>query len=575
MSAPPTQVLSPTVSVIVPVYDVERWLRSCLESVVVQDYDAWDVVVVIDGSPDGSEAIAREYAARDPRFSVVVVDHGGPGAARNIGLAHARGDYIFFLDSDDTIPDGALGALMQVAAVDDVDIVAGVGVDVFPDGRVLTYWTQNTQLHKSGGRGFRIARHPEFLEDHVVWNKVYRRELIDRTFPDGVAFPPRVHCEDIVFSAKVAATARISVITQTVYRHRRHGSAISADYLRERTFDDWIVQAEDALRAVFDLADDATATRHLAQFLRTQWWSRAARFHVLSPGQLATLEAFTARLRTLVDEPFGDIAGAQYGRFADFFADGGATRRWAGLSFESGPLLTRTDHFERAAGAMDLVEKLDPERSVERELATEIVARHVAGQLAITDPPSAEEFDDLRSRLVRRISALDVDGLRGRLRTDPGADPEAVVRQYLTEREPVEVDLGEVAGQPNGLRLRGQIKLGRCDAPIKRLDLVMRSQTSDDVVRIPVTWAAGENTAALDWQVEIPLTATVLDKEWRMWLNFERPGLAPREMFVNVDRLDLRPVTTWTAGGRRFRAVWVRSPRAHLFLRDVTPSRAG
>jgi len=575
MSASPTQVPSPTVSVIVPVYDVERWLRSCLESVVVQDYDAWDVVVVIDGSPDGSEAIAREYAARDRRFSVVVVDHGGPGAARNIGLAHARGDYIFFLDSDDTIPDGALGALMQVAAVDDVDIVAGVGVDVFPDGRVQTYWTQNTRLHKSGGRGFQIARHPEFLEDHVVWNKVYRRELIERTFPDGVAFPPGVHCEDIVFSAKIAAPARISVITQTVYRHRRHGSAISADYLRERTFDDWIGQAEEALRAVFDLAHDATAAQHLAQFLRSQWWSRAARFHVLSPAQLAALEAFTARLRTLVAEPFADIAGAQCGTFADFFADGGASRRWAGLSFESGPLLPSTDHFERACGAMDLVEKLDPERSVERELATEMVVRHVAGQLAITDPPSAEEFEDLRSRLVRRISTLDVDGLRGRLKTDPGADPEAVVRQYLTEREPVEVDLMEVTGQPSGLRLRGQIKVSRGDAPIKRLDLVMRSQTSDDVVRIPMTWAAEENTAPVGWQVEIPLTAAVLDKEWRIWLAFERSGLAPREMFVNVDRLDLRPVTTWTAGGRRFRAVWIRSPRAHLFLRALTPVRAG
>lgn len=575
MSASPTQVLSPTVTVIVPVYDVERWLRSCLESVAVQEYDAWDVVIVIDGSTDGSEAIAREYAARDPRFSVVAVDNGGPGAARNIGLARARGDYIFFLDSDDTIPDGALGALMQVAAADDVDVVAGVGDDVFPDGRVQTYWTQNTRIHRSGGRGFRIAAHPEFLEDHVVWNKVYRRELIERTFPDGAAFPQGVHCEDIVFSAKIAAAAQISVIPQVVYRHRRHGSAISADYLRERTFDDWIEQAEDALRAVFDLVDTASATRHLAQFLRSQWWSRAARFHVLSPTQLAALEAFTARLRALVNEPFADVAGAQHGRFADFIADGGATRRWAGLSFESGPLLSGADPFDRAAGAMVLVERLVPERPVERELATELVVRHVVGQLAITDPPSAEEFEDLRSRLVRLLPALDVDALRGRLKTDPGADPDEVVRQYLTEREPVEVDLVEAKGQPGGLRLSGRIKVARRDAQVKRLDLVMRSQTSDDVVRVPVTWAAGEAAALLEWHADIPLTATVLDREWRVGLAFERSGLAPREMFVNVDRHDLRPVTTWTSGGRRLRAVWIRSPRAHLFVRALTPARAG
>lgn len=91
------------VSIIVPVYQVEDYLGECLESVLNQTYSDYEVILVDDGSPDGSGAICDGYAERDPRFSVIHKENGGLSSARNAGLEAARGDYVYFLDSDDII----------------------------------------------------------------------------------------------------------------------------------------------------------------------------------------------------------------------------------------------------------------------------------------------------------------------------------------------------------------------------------------------------------------------------------------------------------------------------------------
>ena len=96
----------PRVTVVVPVYDVERWLPESLDSVLGQSGVDLEVVVVDDGSPDGSGAIADEYAARDHRVRVLHVPNGGLGSARNVGTEHVTGDYLGFLDSDDVAAPG-------------------------------------------------------------------------------------------------------------------------------------------------------------------------------------------------------------------------------------------------------------------------------------------------------------------------------------------------------------------------------------------------------------------------------------------------------------------------------------
>src|SRR5690606_35289529 len=92
----PTRAGRPAVSIVLPIYNVEEYLAECLDSILAQDFGDFEVVVVDDGSPDGSADIAAEYAARDPRLQIVTRPNGGLGAARNTGLRSATGEFVTF-----------------------------------------------------------------------------------------------------------------------------------------------------------------------------------------------------------------------------------------------------------------------------------------------------------------------------------------------------------------------------------------------------------------------------------------------------------------------------------------------
>jgi glycosyltransferase involved in cell wall biosynthesis/CDP-glycerol glycerophosphotransferase (TagB/SpsB family) len=218
----------PRFSVIIPCFKVQGFLRECLDSVLDQSFRDIEVVAVDDCSPDGSGAILDEYAARDERVRVLHLEENvGLGRARNAGLPHATGDYLFFLDSDDTLTPGALRATAdRLAETDDPDVL------VFDYAR--TYWWGGTRrnvlarvLAEAGDGTFTAAERPEILDLlMVVWNKVYRRDFVER---EGFAFPPGYY-EDtpwtfpVMFSAgRIAALDRICLN----YRQRRQGNILS------------------------------------------------------------------------------------------------------------------------------------------------------------------------------------------------------------------------------------------------------------------------------------------------------------------------------------------------------------
>ncbi|QJT02076.1 bifunctional glycosyltransferase family 2 protein/CDP-glycerol:glycerophosphate glycerophosphotransferase [Streptomyces asoensis] len=218
----------PRFSVIVPAYKVQAYLHECLESVLSQSFADLELIVVDDRSPDACGEIIDEFAARDTRVRAVhLPENVGLGQARNAGLERATGDYLLFLDSDDTLTPEALRAI--------ADRVKETGEpDVLVYDYASTYWSGETvrnqfaaQLTEEGTAPFRLADRPGLLRVLMVaWNKAYRREFVEGV---GLTFPPGYY-EDTpwTYPALMAAESLATLDRVCVhYRQRRRGNILS------------------------------------------------------------------------------------------------------------------------------------------------------------------------------------------------------------------------------------------------------------------------------------------------------------------------------------------------------------
>jgi CDP-glycerol glycerophosphotransferase (TagB/SpsB family)/glycosyltransferase involved in cell wall biosynthesis len=229
---------------------VQGYLPECLDSILGQDYTDFEIIAVDDCSPDGSGAILDQYAKRDTRIHVIhLTENVGLGRARNAGLERAEGDYVLFLDSDDTLSDGALAAISErLDATGDPEILIYDYVRTYWDGRVRP--NQRADLLKREGPDvFRLDDRPQLLDLlQIVWNKAYRRDFITRT---GLIFPPGYY-EDAPWTfCSLISAERIAVLDRVcvLYRQRREGGNILKTVSRKH-FDVF-----DQYRRVFDFIE--------------------------------------------------------------------------------------------------------------------------------------------------------------------------------------------------------------------------------------------------------------------------------------------------------------------------------
>ena len=177
-------------SIVVPVYNTRDYLVACLDSVLYPDLGDYEVIIVNDGSPDDAEEIARSYVERWPAiFRLITTENGGLGAARNVGIENARGDFLLFLDSDDALADGALPEILE--AIDGgFDIGIYDLLEVNPAGAVI-----GTICGSGEGGDFRLEDDPALLtQSPSACNKLFRRSLF---LDSGIRFPGRVWFEDL------------------------------------------------------------------------------------------------------------------------------------------------------------------------------------------------------------------------------------------------------------------------------------------------------------------------------------------------------------------------------------------
>ncbi len=202
------------ISIIIPVYNAERFLDRCLGSVLGQTYENIEVIAVNDGSKDGSLAVLQAYAEKDNRIHIVDQENAGVATARNVGLANASGEHILFVDADDWIePDMAESLLELLEGSPEADIAVCAGDAAEHPGEVVhiaeplaEIWTPDR--HKK-----------EFLTHQrlqgMLWNKLIRASLFQ-----GLSFDPTVgYGEDAQIMWKVLGRCRNIVLTNQVYYH--------------------------------------------------------------------------------------------------------------------------------------------------------------------------------------------------------------------------------------------------------------------------------------------------------------------------------------------------------------------
>ena len=184
----PAAAHTPKVSVIVPVYNVEQYLRRCLDSILGQTMSDWEAICVDDGSPDGSASILAEYAERDSRFRILTKENGGLSSARNAGTAWARGKYVNYVDSDDFIHPQTFELAVALAERDRSDIVSWVP-DMIYKRRLL--------LRAKLGQSYddvipwSMSHHYDLSKVHAVCTTEVTRHATNHRWHDGVTDPIR------------------------------------------------------------------------------------------------------------------------------------------------------------------------------------------------------------------------------------------------------------------------------------------------------------------------------------------------------------------------------------------------
>jgi len=287
---------SALLSVVVPAYDVEDYLADCLDSILTQSYAALEVVVVDDGSTDGTGVVADDFAARDPRVRVVHQANAGLGAARNEGTRRSTGTYLAFADSDDLVSPGAYELLVGSLDRTGSDLAIGA-VERFDE--VRTFMTPlMRENHRSAAAAASVEELPLLLADVFAWNKVYRRSFWDAA---ALAFPEDVRYEDQPALTRALVEARaFDVLTEPVYRWRvrSDGSSISQQRADPRDLADRILTKRWSTAVVQERTSAATRRVWFARVLPIDMWE----YFRAVPG---SSDEYWAMLRDGVEEFWG------------------------------------------------------------------------------------------------------------------------------------------------------------------------------------------------------------------------------------------------------------------------------
>ncbi len=256
---------NPLVSIVIPVYNVEKYLRQCMDSVVHQTYNNLEIICVNDGSPDKSIDILREYEQKDSRIKVIDIENQGLSGARNVGTAHCTGEFLLYLDSDDWMDIETVESSLRAAHESKVDLVLwnymkefdgySQPVIVFHEKSVYEGCNFRRLYQRLVGLVGEQLRHPEQCDSiSTAWGKLYRMSVI-REHNIKFVDTKIIGTEDLLFNAEVFKYCNSAVALPNQFNHYRKSNAVSLTKKFKPEFFEQSCELQRQLRTVCDDVD--------------------------------------------------------------------------------------------------------------------------------------------------------------------------------------------------------------------------------------------------------------------------------------------------------------------------------
>ena len=224
-----------SLSIILPVFNVEKYLDRCIKSILEETYKDLELVIVNDGTKDDSENIIIRYLEKYNNITYIVKENGGLSHARNVGYTYAKGEYIAFFDSDDYIEKDMYEKLMAKVKDYNYDIVVcDLYMEYEQTGKKIYVGSNVEKEYKDVEEdNNEISIRKEIMENIyiAVHNKIYKKELIEKTFENGMPFVNGMYYEDIVYTYSILQNTRsISFVKEPLYYYVQRTSSISNNY---------------------------------------------------------------------------------------------------------------------------------------------------------------------------------------------------------------------------------------------------------------------------------------------------------------------------------------------------------
>lgn len=449
-------------------HNVAAWLPETLTSILAQDVENMEVIVVDDHSIDDSAAIAERFAREDPRLRVVRASLFGGGNARNTGVDVATGRYLVFSDGDDIVPDGAYRALVASLESSGSDVAFGDFLKFSP----ADTWrpTASMAAYQRTARGITLADEPTLIYARPCWNKVFRREYWDRA---ELSFPNVPRSNDILpMTAAYTRAAALDVVSDVVYlyRERPGGGSMTAKASSSPSMLSYLAQEIACARLIADYADDAVSDCYARLVWDRDTFHHVANFALAGPDcENADTVADPQAARATADElteisesltQLLQLAGASRGslsltkRLVLQFA---AADEWAAAqsaaALEMRRLLGRTS-LSHWACIVEALERIDGDTVLD-ERSRWLIIREL--QAAKPDDPDDPDAGLTWLRLADATSRAGGQDLLRRIPEIGGAS--TVTRDVIGERRRVHAVVDEISAR-NALVLRGSSAVG-------------------------------------------------------------------------------------------------------------------